>query len=61
MTRFRIAATSWLLMSLAALAQAQDPTYNAATDWATTYPTTASIQAATQNTWVPVMCGVPAK
>ena len=46
----RFAAISWLpLFSLGVGAQAQ--TYNAATDWLSTFPTTASVSAATTATW----------
>jgi hypothetical protein len=52
MRRFRFAATSWLaLLSLGAIAQAQ--TFNVASDWANTYPTTTALNAATIATWGP--------
>ena len=55
MSRSRIsllAAISWLpLLALGSFAQAQDPTYNVASDWGTTYPTTASIASTTSATW----------
>ena len=50
----------WALPAqMIAVAQAQ--TYNAASDWATTYATTASIAAATQARWAPAARGAPAK
>jgi PEP-CTERM motif len=56
MSRFKIAATSWLLaLALASFAHAQSYstplTYNVASDWANTYPTTVQINAATSSTW----------
>ena len=49
---FRCAASAWLaLFAVAVGARAQDPTYNVATDWATTYPTTTAMAAATSATW----------
>jgi hypothetical protein len=52
MSRFKIGATSWLLtLALAGFAHAQ--TYNVASDWATTYPTSTVLQAATSASWGP--------
>jgi PEP-CTERM motif len=55
MSRFRMlrfAAMSWLpLFSLVASSQVHAQTFNAATNWLATYPTTASVGAATTATW----------
>jgi hypothetical protein len=52
MKRFRFAAATWLLSLLfVGLAQAQS--FDVATDWATTYPTTTAQAAATSATWGP--------
>jgi len=55
MSRFRIvrfAATSWLaLFLLVASAQAQDPAYDMAATWLSTYPTSTSLNASHSATW----------
>jgi hypothetical protein len=51
----RFAAISWLpLFSMVAGAQAQTPqTYNVASDWLATYPTSTALKSATTATWGP--------
>ncbi len=51
--RIKFAAITWLsLIAMAASAQAQVPfTSNLATDWLSTFPTTAAMAAATHSTW----------
>ena len=52
MSRYKFAvSTSLLVFSLAGIARAQDPTYNVASDWATTYPNTTVLNSATTATW----------
>ncbi len=52
MSRYISAAAPWLVvLALVGTVQAQDPTYNAASDWASTYSTTASVLSATHATW----------
>ena len=49
---FRSAAIAGLvLLSIVARVQAQDPTYNAAVDWLSTFPNSASVASATSATW----------
>ena len=53
MSRFRmlrLAAISWLPV-FAMVAAAHGQAYNVATDWASTYPTTASVAASTTASW----------
>jgi PEP-CTERM motif len=49
---FRLTALSGLMsLSLFAVARAQDPAYNVATDWASTYANSAAVVASTSATW----------